>query len=97
MSPARQPRGQQNQLALAAADHEVASEEEDFHGIPVSSIGPRLVERRPIGATRDGTVNPIRTLARSTTGDLLSFAPRLEHDPEKWIPVFGKDHAPPIS
>ena len=22
---------------------------------------------------------------------------RLEHDPEKWRPVFGKDHAPPIS
>src|SRR5262245_11223858 len=21
----------------------------------------------------------------------------LEHDPEKWIPVFGKDHAPAIS
>jgi large subunit ribosomal protein L35 len=20
---------------------------------------------------------------------------RIEHDPEKWIPVFGKDHAPP--
>jgi hypothetical protein len=20
--------------------------------------------------------------------------PPLEHDPEKWIPVFGKDHAP---
>jgi hypothetical protein len=19
---------------------------------------------------------------------------RLEHDPEKWVPVFGKDHAP---
>jgi hypothetical protein len=19
----------------------------------------------------------------------------LEHDPEKWVPVFGKDHAPP--
>jgi hypothetical protein len=19
-----------------------------------------------------------------------------EHDPEKWTPVFGKDHAPPI-
>src|SRR5262245_34215260 len=37
-----------------------------------------LVERRPIGATRDRTVNPIRTLARSTTDDLLSFPPRLE-------------------
>jgi hypothetical protein len=23
--------------------------------------------------------------------------PALEHDPEKWIPVFGKDHAPTIS
>jgi hypothetical protein len=22
---------------------------------------------------------------------------RLEHDPEKWIPVFRKDHAPPIN
>jgi hypothetical protein len=21
----------------------------------------------------------------------------LEHDPEKWVPVFGKDHAPRIS
>jgi hypothetical protein len=20
---------------------------------------------------------------------------KLEHDPEKWVPVFGKDHAPP--
>src|SRR5438067_7496741 len=24
------------------------------------------------------------------------FRSVLEHDPEKWIPVFGKDHAPPI-
>ena len=23
--------------------------------------------------------------------------PALEHDPEKWVPVFGKDHAPAIS
>jgi hypothetical protein len=25
------------------------------------------------------------------------FRSVLEHDPEKWIPVFGKDHAPPIA
>jgi hypothetical protein len=25
----------------------------------------------------------------------MSRADALEHDPEKWIPVFGKDHAPP--
>ena len=23
--------------------------------------------------------------------------PRIEHDPEKWVPVFGKDHAPTSS
>jgi hypothetical protein len=23
------------------------------------------------------------------------ISPTLEHDPEKWIPVFRKDHAPP--
>ena len=26
----------------------------------------------------------------------LSLAAVLEHDPEKWVPVFGKDHAPTI-
>jgi hypothetical protein len=24
----------------------------------------------------------------------VAGAPALEHDPEKWMPVFGKDHAP---
>src|SRR5262245_20223315 len=27
---------------------------------------------------------------------LYACVPGLEHDPEKWIPVFGKDHAPTI-
>jgi hypothetical protein len=27
----------------------------------------------------------------------VAFQARLEHDPEKWVPVFGKDHAPAIS
>jgi len=28
-------------------------------------------------------------------GSLFSEEIMLEHDPEKWIPVFRKDHAPP--
>jgi hypothetical protein len=29
---------------------------------------------------------------------LLAHRPRqLEHDPEKWAPVFGKDHVPTIT
>jgi len=29
--------------------------------------------------------------------DRVLAAEDLEHDPEKWVPVFGKDHAPPMS
>ena len=36
-----------------------------------------------LGSVRGNTVEPNASIA-------------LEHDPEKWIPVFGKDHAPPI-
>jgi hypothetical protein len=35
-------------------------------------------------------------LSSATTGQALAGAARseLEHDPEKWMPVFRKDHAP---
>src|SRR5215216_7189524 len=33
----------------------------------------------------------------SAAAQEVSSASYLEHDPEKWIPVFGKDHAPPVS
>jgi hypothetical protein len=29
--------------------------------------------------------------------DRFSAPASLEHDPEKWMPFFGKDHAPPIT
>jgi hypothetical protein len=38
--------------------------------------------KRTNNAARAGGVNP-------------PAGPRLEHDPEKWLPVFRKDHAPP--
>jgi hypothetical protein len=41
MAATRQPCSEQSELALTAADHEIASEEEDFHGVAVSSIGLR--------------------------------------------------------
>src|SRR5262245_12748334 len=62
-------------------------------------------------STRGGASRPIRTTGVLPTVSrsfaylrpifLSPAAPscrgRLEHDPEKWAPVFGKDHAPPIS
>jgi UDP-2,3-diacylglucosamine hydrolase len=65
------------------------------------SIGPRTVE----GAARAGLAG-IAVVAGSTVvaeaDRIASLADRerlfvygLEHDPEKWKPVFGKDHAPP--
>ena len=43
----------------------------------------------------------VKTVRRTAPADARSSRPsarsaRLEHDPEKWTPVFGKDHAPPI-
>jgi hypothetical protein len=35
--------------------------------------------------------------AMTVKGDPISAESDLQHDPEKWVPVFGKDHAPPIS
>jgi len=35
-----------------------------------------------------------KDLARKKDADFRTV-PR-EHDPEKWVPVFGKDHAPAI-
>jgi UDP-2,3-diacylglucosamine hydrolase len=65
------------------------------------SIGPRTVE----GAARAG-LGGIAVVAGSTVvaeADRIAevadrerlFVYGLQHDPEKSIPVFGKDHAPP--
>jgi hypothetical protein len=46
------------------------------------------------------TAADLRALLAAETADALSAAARvvrlLEHDPEKWVPVFGKDHAAAI-
>jgi hypothetical protein len=37
-------------------------------------------------------------IRRYSNLNVIFVNPRLlEHDPEKWAPVFGKDHAPRIS
>src|SRR5215475_246334 len=44
----------------------------------------------------NGAATPSSTVNLSMAGDLLGISSRktaLKHDPEKWIPVFGKDHA----
>jgi hypothetical protein len=60
-----------------------------FPAVELAKTVSRIIVKTP-----DGTVNII------TCTPLLprrsAFA-RLEHDPEKWIPVFGKDHAPTIN
>ena len=48
--------------------------------------GTAFIETAPIGADAK---------AKIFAGNARALL-RLEHDPEKWIPVFGKDHAPPI-
>jgi hypothetical protein len=43
----------------------------------------------------DGTTAAVnRTIDLAVPLDASYFVVILKHDPEKWIPVFGKDHAP---
>jgi hypothetical protein len=35
------------------------------------------------------------TLGRLRAADYIGRLDRREHDPEKWVPIFRKDHAPP--
>jgi hypothetical protein len=37
----------------------------------------------------------LRSSFHATQATTIYDAVKLEHDPEKWAPVFGKDHAPP--
>jgi hypothetical protein len=47
----------------------------------------RVVQPTTSQQIRNIAANPQRDFARRQ-----NFAP--QHDPEKWVPVFGKDHAP---
>jgi thiosulfate reductase cytochrome b subunit len=43
-----------------------------------------------------GVFNGMRSMITGRYVVRLEHASPIKHDPEKWIPVFGKDHAPPI-
>jgi hypothetical protein len=45
----------------------------------------------PNNATADASTTTCRT---GGPFDLLGLSQELVHDPEKWKPAFGKDHAP---
>src|SRR5262249_29769230 len=57
--------------------------------------------KRPLPSGSDlGSLATGRAKKENPTRDATNLAfglPQLEHDPEKGVPVFGKDHAPPIS
>ena len=58
-------------------------------GSPLSACSTARLHWRTKPAPRPTT----QTLAQSAQ-QLIRKTACLEHDPEKWVPVFGKDHAP---
>src|SRR5262245_50154079 len=61
--------------------------------------GPRTVVLAADGERRRGHVVPRSRRAAYAARALKAGTPAgyphpLEHDPEKWVPVFGKDHTP---
>jgi hypothetical protein len=47
----------------------------------------------PLGAGIPATLSSERNSWTQQTFQKV----QLEHDPEKWVPLFGKDHAPTMS
>src|SRR5262249_25544396 len=62
----------------------------DAHPVPDLTLLSRS-HRSPFLALR----SPVTMAHRH--GQYAHACSRLEHDPEKWTPVFGKDHAPTIT
>src|SRR5215831_5004998 len=56
-----------------------------------SSLKKPLTSTLSREAPRDACVAGTRVAGE---GDPRVESSRLEHDPEKWVPVFGRDHAP---
>jgi hypothetical protein len=59
----------------------------------VGADAASLREQRKDHTTLDRLVREERR-AREAGCRQKTYWKRLEHDPEKWVPVFGKDHAP---
>ena len=68
-------------LVFAASVTQLATQDRSDHA----------VER---GRRRDGEIRPDRDHRRRAGGRGDGAVQVAEHDPEKWRPVFGKDHAP---
>jgi hypothetical protein len=47
---------------------------------------------RTIASSPEMSITTIKTISSSVIG-MVCWSRSLEHDPEKWAPVFGKDHA----
>src|SRR5215472_5799197 len=65
-----------------------------------SAVRAQALSRRslpPLARFRTPFAPPVAA-TQGTRRNLTRFrSNRLEHDPEKWTPVFGKDHAPAIT
>src|SRR4051812_36421726 len=74
-------------------------------------MAPRLVPSAKVIGTSTATARRLRTVRRGRLDGVMLMVNLavvaadgmavhdcgLEHDPEKWVPVFGKDHAPTIN
>ncbi|HML12917.1 MAG TPA: HAD-IIIA family hydrolase [Xanthobacteraceae bacterium] len=71
---------------IAARSVMVGDQASDMAAARAAGLGRAVLINRALPAPAGGTDAVARSL-----GDALKI---LEHDPEKWVPVFGKDHAP---
>ena len=67
--------------------------EEDAHWVAGNTAGALSDFRKKSPANRGVFASSRCALESGLVPDFVAAEGRLEHDPEKWVPVFRKDHA----
>jgi len=94
---ARADRGIHRSFNRDAIEQSFLGGAERLHGLRRTATPRRRRHLAGLGAER--MITPARRCCPNRhSGQTIAPMPaQLEHDPEKWIPVFGKDHAPTIT
>ena len=94
---ARADRGIHQSFNRDAIEQSFLGAAERLHGLRRRATPRRRRHLAGLGAER--MITPARRCCpnRHSGRTIAPMPAQLEHDPEKWIPVFGKDHAPTIT
>ena len=84
----------QGRYVVTAKNADLIAQRATAAGVTLTRLGATGGKALAISGERPIAVAQLKELIRELAAGLHGGSGGVEHDPEKWIPVFGKDHAP---